>query len=96
MLGFRNRIRMFLGLPDPDSHQNVTDPQHWQKPVMLFDQFDSDILYGEEGGGLQEFRCGRLSPELVSRWYGARARLIALRTNVPELALELLQKVRRT
>jgi hypothetical protein len=62
------------------------------------DQFDSDILYDgeEEGGWLQEFRCGRLNPELVSRWYGARARLIALRTNVPELGLELLQKVRRT
>jgi hypothetical protein len=75
-----------------------TDSTVLKKLRMLFDQFDSDILYdGEEGGGLQEFRCaGRLSPELVSRWYGARARLIALRTNVPELALELLQKVRRT
>jgi len=64
-----------------------------KKTVVLFAQFDSDILYGEDGS-LEEFRCGRLSPELVSRWYGARARIIALRTNVPELGLQLLQKVR--
>jgi hypothetical protein len=55
--------------------------------------WDSSILYTEDPS-ISRFKEKVLTTRMITEWYEWRAKTVTKNTSIPELALELLQKVR--
>lgn len=55
-------------------------------------EWDASILYTEDSS-LDRFKATTLTSRMIMEWYEWRTRAVTKKTSIPELGLELLQKV---